>query len=344
MSFVLPENALFLAPMQDVTDLGFMGTIDSLGAPDFFCAEYFRIYPTYDLGGAPMQVLSSDSLSKPVTAQFIGEDEFHTKRAILELKQKLPNLEVLDLNLGCPAPKIYRKNVGGGLLKTPDKIKSLLTVMRENWDKTLSVKMRVGFEDSSNFDTLFKTVLSCKPDFVTIHARTVKQLYRGVPDYSFIKRAVEMSNGVPVIANGDISSVQKAIFVMQETKCAGVMIGRPAVRNPWIFKQIREALSGSEVSRPKLSDVRAYIQTLTDNITLRADKVRNADSRLKKFLNFVATGVDSEGNFLREMRLALGLDNLLKVCDKHLIDNGNSEKLFALDSYVGLCARPNHES
>lgn len=341
--FKIPSKALFLAPMQDVTDLRFMQAVNAISSPDFYCAEYFRIHESFELDRRTMEAVNSQVLSAPVVAQFIGGDESDIAKAALELSKRAPRLLYLDLNIGCPVAKIYRKNAGGGLLRFPEKIKRIVRVLRDNWEGVLSVKMRAGFAEFSEFEHLFESVMETPPDYITIHARTVAQLYRGKPDYSIIKRGVELSGGVPVVANGDISSARKAVEVFNETGCAGVMIGRPAVRNPWIFRQIREFLNGEEVFNPLLSDVRAYVQNLADNILCGGGKILHADSRLKKYLNFVALGVDPEGKFLREMRLARGMDSLLRVCDKHLLDNGSAEKKFSLDAYEGICARPNCE-
>ena len=248
---------------------------------------------------------------------------------------------MLDLNVGCPAPKIYKKNVGGGLLRDPKKIASILKAMRENWHRCLSVKMRLGFENADNFAEILKVVLDSGVDFITIHGRTVKQLYRGTTDYQKIAYAAEIAN-IPVIANGDIDCAEKAFEIQQTTKCSGVMSGRHAVRNPWIFRQIKERLNGEEVFAPTLSDVRIYIERLWQNIQDYAPRMKFADSRLKKFLNFIAVGVDCEGVFLREMRRARGIDNLLKVCDTHLCGT-NANKKFNCLGYENLCARPNHE-
>ncbi len=330
----------FLAPMQDITDAGFMRIVAEFGAPDFFMAEYFRIHEYSNIDPYVMQAVLSKPAGKNVSAQFIGEDEFYIQKAIDILLQN-PQITMLDLNVGCPAPKIYKKNVGGGLLRDPKKIASILKVMRENWDRCLSVKMRLGFENSDNFEEILKVVLDSGVDFITVHGRTVKQLYRGAPDYKKIALAAEISS-VPVIANGDIDSAEKAFEIRNTTKCSGVMSGRHAVRNPWIFRQIKERLNNKSVFEPTLEDVRIYVQKLWQNIQDYAPRMKFADSRLKKFLNFIAVGVDSEGKFLYEMRRARGIENLLKVCDTHLCGE-NATKKFNCLGFENLCARPNHE-
>lgn len=334
--------ALFLAPMQDVTDADFMRIVSAKGAPDFCCCEYFRIHECFDFEKSVLRALLNPPQNTRTVAQFIGEDVACIIQAIERLKE-FPSVDMLDLNLGCPAPKIYKKNVGGGLLRSPKKIDEILTAMRERWKGTFSVKMRLGFDSSENFEDLFKLVISHSPDFVSVHARTVRQLYRGSPDYDAITRAVELAGDIPVVANGDILSVERALEVVKKTSCAGLMVGRHAIRNPWIFRQMREAFAGSKIFRPTLADVRAYVDELASKTIKEGERLYHADSRLKKFLNFVGTGVDEKGEFLFKMRRACGMDELLKVCDEFMLGDSNSEKLFAFEPYGNLCARPNCE-
>ncbi|MBR7106558.1 MAG: tRNA-dihydrouridine synthase family protein [Opitutales bacterium] len=327
----------FLAPMQDITDSGFMQIVDKRGSPDFFIAEYFRIHEFFELDS---HVLDSVLWSPDrVCAQFIGEDETFISRAIDELK-KYPQIKMLDLNLGCPAPKVYKKNVGGGLLRDHKKIASIMRVMRSKWEGCFSVKMRTGFDSDTNFAETFKVVLDGSPDFISLHARTVKQLYKGTPNYDKIAEAVSLSN-VPVIANGDIVSALRADEVVRKTGCAGVMVGRHAVRNPWIFRQIADKFSGRDVFVPTHSDVRKYVDDLLANI--QSQNLRFPDSRLKKFLNFVGASIDPNGDFLFKMRRAKGIDELLKVCDEFMLENSNAEKPFRQEPYEGVCSRPNCE-
>ena len=338
--FAKGDFVSFLAPMQDITDAGFMEIVASYGAPDFFMAEYFRIHEYFYLDSYVLEAVLSRPAGKSVSAQFIGEDEYYICKAI-EALQEYPQIEMLDLNIGCPAPKIYRKNVGGGLLRDVKKIASIVKVMRSNWNKCLSVKMRLGFENSENFFDIAKVIEDSGVDYITVHGRTVRQLYRGTPDYSKIKKLAE-SSLLPIIVNGDIDNPQKAFEFQSSTKCSGIMSGRHIVRNPWLFRQIRERIEGRDVFEPTLSDVRGYVDKLWQNICRCAPRMKYADSRLKKFLNFVGVGVDAEGNFLYQMRRAQGIDELLSICDKYLLGENESKK-FNCMGFENLCSRPNHE-
>lgn len=330
--------ATFLAPMQDVTDAGFMEIVARRGPPDFYVAEYFRIHEFFEFEPRVLDAVLSRPGGRPVSAQFIGGDEGHILRAVRALS-KYPQVGSLDLNLGCPAPKIYRKNVGGGLLRSPEKIRSLARVIRENWGGVFSVKMRLGFDSSDAFEGLFSAVLDGCPDFVTVHARTVRQLYRGECDYSKIALAVKMSP-VPVVANGDIWSAGRALEVARATNCAGVMVGRHAVRNPWIFRQISEAARSEIPYSPTFAEAREYVEDILRSVL--ASSARYPDSRMKKFLNFIGASVDPDGAFLREMRASRGIAELMRVCDRHML-GARAPLPFPQEPYAGVCPRPNHE-
>jgi tRNA-dihydrouridine synthase len=338
---IIPELPLTaLAPMQDVTTLGFMHTIDRCGSPDYFVTEYFRVHVHSTLEKHIAESIVENRTGRPVFAQIIGEDVANILRTV-EALLKLP-IAGIDLNMGCPAPKVYKKNAGGGLLREPEKIDRLLGLMREAIPTRFTVKMRIGFEDTTHYAKILKAIDRHRIDMLSVHGRTVRQLYRGGVDYSEIRRAVE-SAGCPVLANGNITSATKAESVLKETTAAGVMIGRHAIRNPWIFRQCRERFSGQPCFEPKLRDVRRYVDWLwaafyNPNIPEAA-----LVNRLKKFLNFVGLGVDPEGQFVYRARRAQTQSELMQICDDWLIDNERAELPFADEPFPGLVSRPNKE-
>lgn len=231
--------ATFLAPMQDITDADFMEIVARPRPPDFYVAEYFRIHEFFEFEPHVLRAVLSRPGGRPVCAQFIGGDEGHILRALRDAFQisadnfarpqsRLPRAENIPQERRRRASAQPRENTRA-CARNPRKL-----------GRDFQRKMRLGFDSSDAFEGLFSAVLDGGPDFVTVHARTVKQLYRGGCDYSKIALAVRMSP-VPVIANGDIWSARKALEVVRQTNCAGVMAGRHAVRNPWIFRQIFEA-------------------------------------------------------------------------------------------------------
>jgi tRNA-dihydrouridine synthase len=167
-------------------------------------------------------------------------------------------------------------------------------------------------------------------------------MYRGEVDYGRIGVAVKQLR-CPVFANGNIFSAARAREVKLLTGCHGVMIGRSAIRNPWIFRQIREG-AGHGAMVPLLRDVREYVDDLWRAAERPELLDRNRLNRMKKFLNFVGQGVDPEGRFLHEMRRAREVDEFFAICDRHLLEGGRGGQPFAAEPYEGVHARPNHEA
>jgi tRNA-dihydrouridine synthase len=328
-----------LAPMQDVTDLAFMRVIAHYGAPDFFFTEFFRVHAQSRPEKHILRSLDENATGRPIFAQLIGEDLHHLARTATDLLRH--PVAGIDLNLGCPAPKVYKKNVGGGLLRDPARIGEILATLRAAVPGRFTVKMRIGFEDTAHFDTIVDLVNHHRVDLLTVHGRTVKEGYRSDVHYDFIARAVARAR-CPVLANGNITSAPRAAAVVADTRAAGVMLGRHAIRNPWIFRQCREHFAGRPVPRISLADVRDYIARLYEATSSPEFPERAHVNKMKKYLNFVGQSVDPAGAFLHEMRRVDSEAELFAVCDRHLLADPTRE--FSPEPYPGVIARPNCET
>ena len=324
-----------LAPMQDVTDLFFMNVIARYGSPDYFFTEYFRVHPTSTLDKKILRSITENTTDRPIFAQMIGE----SIPDLVRIAQTLSHYAIagIDLNMGCPAPRIYRKNVGGGLLRDPEKVNRIFGELRETVTGRLSVKMRIGFDNTDNFDRILDLINRHQIDLLSLHGRTVKEMYRGAVHYDLIAHAVQRVN-CPVLANGNVTSAQSAAAILAQTKAAGVMVGRAAIRNPWIFKQIRQILKAEPVSIVTLAEVYDYIERLRQTTTALTIPERSRVSYLKMYLNYIAQSVDAAGAFLRAMRLTQTEAELRSVCDRYLLSDPDQE--FASEPYPGLVARP----
>ena len=327
-----------LAPMQDVTDQPFMTVISECGSPDYFFTEYFRVHTQSNLEKRILKSITENDTGRPVFAQMIGEDAFHLKRTV-ELLQQYP-IAGIDLNMGCPAPRVYKKNVGGGLLRDPQKVDTLLGELRNSCSGLFTVKMRIGFEDTRYFDQLLELINKHSIDLLSLHGRTVKEMYRSLVHYDCIRHAVEIVN-CPTLANGDVTSAKWAQEILDYTRAAGVMVGRHAIRNPWIFKQIRELESGNTPNRITLAEVNTYVKRLYEMVSKPWASEKARVSKMKKYLNFVGQGVDPDGAFLHQARRAQTKEELFSICDEYMLSSEN--QYFADEPYEGLVARPNCE-
>lgn len=335
----LPLTAL--APMQDVTTLEFMQVVARCGAPDYFFTEFLRVHAHSTPEKHILRSVTDHGTGRPVFAQLIGENLNDLKRTVDALRPY--PVAGIDLNLGCPAPKIYKKNVGGGLLRDPHKIDQILGCLRESVNGLFTVKMRVGFEDTRHFDELLGLVNRHQVDLLSVHGRTVSGGYRSEVRYDLIRRAAGTC-ACPVLANGNISSASRAREVLHDTGAAGVMLGRHAIRNPWIFRQFRELCQGLPVFEPALADVHEYILDLYRAMERPEIEERAHVNRMKKFLNFIGLGVDPEGRFLYHARRTRSRAELFDVCHRFLEADERAQLPFATEPFPGLVARPNCEN
>lgn len=308
-----PAPWLALAPMQDVTTLEFMRVLARYGGPDVYWTEYFRVH-----GGSRPEKWILDSITKnptgrPVVAQMIGNDIPALVRTA-KLLQKHP-VAAIDLNLGCPAPIVYRKCAGGGLLREPQRMDAILGALRDAVTIPFTVKTRVGFESPDEFDALLPLFAKHPIDLLTLHARTVAQMYRPGVRYDLIARAARELK-CPVLANGNVHSAAQAKRLLAESGARGLMIGRGAIRNPWLFDQIRAMLRGEKSGLPTGREVLAYVRELWDNEITPGVKETAQVQRMKKFMNFIGEGVG--GTFLFEIRRVASAADFFRVCEAFL--------------------------
>lgn len=327
--------------MQDVTTLPFMKLIGETGPPDWFFTEYFRVTEHSKPEKHIVASITDHGTGRPVFAQLIGEAEQPLRRTVQEIRS-LP-IAGIDLNLGCPAPKVYKKNVGGGLLRDVDEVRRVIGCLRSAIPGAFTVKMRIGFADWDVFEALLNVINEFEVDLLSLHGRTVHEGYRSPVHYDLIRQAAQTVN-CPLLANGEISSVSKAVQIQKKVDCAGLMVGRAAIRNPWIFRQIRDYYAGREVFQPTLGDVRDYVDKIRTATFKNNHPDRLWNGRMKKFINFIGTSIEPNGHFLYEMRRSRTTLDLLKVCDKYMVSRGRSTLPYPEEPYPGLVARPNCES
>jgi tRNA-dihydrouridine synthase B len=310
-----PAPILALAPMQDVTDLAFWRLMAAYGGAGVYFTEYFRVHATSNLEKDILKSIVQNPTGRPVIAQIIGEDIPSLVRAAREL-QSYP-IAAVDLNLGCPAPIVCRKKAGGGLLRDPGRIDAILGALRDAIRIKFTVKTRLGFDSPETFDVLLPIYARHSLDMLTVHARTVREMYRGQVRYDLIARAAAQMP-CPVLANGDVDSPEKAVSVLEKTRAHGVMIGRAAIRNPWIFSQIRDRLSDKPIVFPTGRQVWAYLRELFVVTTPPGIKPRDQVEKMKKYLTYVAPGVDSAGEFLHQIRRMTTEADFSAVCARFL--------------------------
>jgi len=227
----MPEPpTLSIAPMQDVSVLPLWRCLEKRGGPDLYITEYFLVHRDSTPEKKILRNIHGMSGRKPVVAQMIGDDPEHLVRTA-RLIEEQSDCVGIDVNLGCPAPKVCGKQAGGALLKDRELIRRIASQLRKAAKGRLTLKTRISFESPSEFEGLLDLFGSLPIDGLAIHGRTVKEKYQSPVHTDCIAQAIE-TLPFPVTANGNIVSARTALAMHNQTGTARLMIGRGGIRNP----------------------------------------------------------------------------------------------------------------
>ena len=249
MNLDFSKPLYFLAPLAGLTDLPFRSVVKKFGV-DVTVSEMISSNALAYNNKKTVKMLEKSPLETPYSIQIAGSDPEIIKRALDVINAK-EGVDIVDLNCGCPVPKVVNNLQGSALLTDLNKMgKAIETIKKYSNKKYTSVKIRLGFTEKNHIE-IAKVCESAGADFIAVHGRTRKGKFKEPVDYDAIAE-VKAAVKIPVIANGDIDSPSKAKWVLEHTKCDGIMIGRGAVGRPWIFKEIKE---GKEASKELIKDV-----------------------------------------------------------------------------------------
>ena len=247
------DNPVFLAPMAGVTDTAYRVIARAMGCPLAF-AEMVSSQGIHYRNEHTMKMLRTEPSERPIAMQIFAKSAAMAAEAAAYI-EALGTADILDFNMGCPAPKVVKNGEGSALMRTPKKAEEILTAVRRATKLPFTVKMRLGWDDDSrNAVEIARMAEAVGVDAVAVHGRTRAQFYSGHADYAAIaevKRAV----GIPVIVSGDIRRPMDLKRALEITGADAVMIGRGAQGNPWIFPQLIHWLqTGAELPPPTLAE------------------------------------------------------------------------------------------
>ena len=254
---VVLDNQLILAPMAGVSDLPFRLLCREKGA-GLVCMEMVSAKAIYYNNKNTQELMEIHPNEKPVSLQLFGSDPV----IISEMAKRIEDrpFDILDLNMGCPVPKVVNNGEGSALMKNPALVEKIITQTVKAIKKPVTIKIRKGFSDQSvNAVEIAKIAEGCGAAAVAVHGRTREQYYTGTADWEII-RQVKEAVSIPVFGNGDVTDGPSAKAMLLETGCDGVMIGRAARGNPWIFSEIDYYLkTGKSAPAKTYKEVREVI-------------------------------------------------------------------------------------
>ncbi len=244
------KNRIILAPMAGITDLPYRSIMKAFGAGLVF-TEMVSANGLIRSGRRTRELLRSNSAEQPLGIQLFGDDPAVLAEAATQVAG---DGELLDLNLGCPVPKVVRSGAGSALLRDPARVGRVVAAVRRACTLPLTVKIRSGWDTASaNFLEVARIAVAEGADGVTLHPRTRSQGFAGKADWEQIRQLKE-SLRVPVIGSGDIFSAEDALAMLAATGCDGVMIGRGGYGNPWLIDAILKRLAGRQPEPPTAAE------------------------------------------------------------------------------------------
>jgi nifR3 family TIM-barrel protein len=303
-----------LAPLEGVGHPAWRALATEPGGVGLVCTEFVSI------GGAPFgpaslarQVVHVPGI--PLSVQLLGQDPERLAAAAAQVAAA--GADVVDLNLGCPARGVVGRGAGAALLRDPERLEALVRRVRDAVPGCLSAKMRAGFDASDQAEEIAERLQDAGIDFLTVHPRCRADHYTGVADWRLI-RSLAARLRIPVVGNGDLWYAGDAVRLQAASGCAAVMLGRGAIRNPWIFAQIAALRAGTAPPTPRGADLVAYLQRVVARYREALPGERLVTGKLKELVRYLGRAVRDGGGFRLAALRSGSADDILECADRLL--------------------------
>lgn len=305
---------LILAPMAGVSSLPFRIISREFGAEFAFLEMVHARSLSYE-SKQTMQLLDTNEMDQPLGLQLLSKEENFIKSAIKKLDEFKYKYDLLDFNAACPVRKISCRGEGAGLLQNPRKLKKLLKVIVKASSVPVSVKIRLGWENSDNALDIAMHAEDAGIDALFVHGRTKVQAYKGEVEYAAIRR-IKKKLKIPVIASGNIMNAKRAKQMFDESGCDGLLVARGALGNPWIFKEITAYLEkGILIPRPDIGEIADVMQKHFD-LSVKCFGDRRGVIRFRKFYVWYTKGVTGIRPLREEVMRITTKEDMYKVIEK----------------------------
>ena len=306
------ENNVILAPMAGVTDLPFRLLCKEQGA-GLLCMEMVSAKAILYKNKNTEDLMKIEEEERPVSLQLFGSDPKIMSEIAKQIEER--PFEILDINMGCPVPKVVNNGEGSALMKNPKLVGEIVSSIVKAIEKPVTVKIRKGFDDEHvNAVEIAKIIEDSGAAAVAVHGRTRQQFYSGKADWDII-RQVKDAVSIPVIGNGDVDSPESAKAMLQLTGCDGIMVGRAAQGNPWIFSRICHYLeTGELLGKPDFEEIKKTIVRHAA-LQLKYKGEYTGIREMRKHVSWYMTGFPGSAKFRGAVNEVETMDQLLEMIE-----------------------------
>jgi nifR3 family TIM-barrel protein len=303
------ENNVILAPMAGVTDLPYRILCKEQGCGLVY-TEMVSAKAIYYNNKNTKLLLQINEKERPVAVQLFGSEPDLMADMAKKIVQENPLIDIIDINMGCPVPKVVNNNEGSALMKNPKLVGEIVNKVSKAIDIPLTIKIRKGFDESSiNAVEIAKIAEENGAAAIGVHGRTREQYYSGKADWNIIRKVKE-SVYIPVLGNGDIFQPEDAKRMIDETNCDGILIGRGAQGNPWIFKRIIHYLNNDELL--SLPDINEIVNTMSRHLEMLTNYKGEytAVREMRKHISWYTKGLPGSTYIRKEINSIESMDKL----------------------------------